>query len=215
MPWLDKTAAVLEAWYPGIKGADAIADLLFGDVNPSGRLPVTFPASLAQTPRPMLDGQLAADANAVRVNYNIEGSDVGYRWYAKKNLTPLFAFGQGLSYTSFQYDQLKVTGDTTLHVSFRVTNSGQRPGRDTPQIYLTSRAGNRLQRLIGWGKVDLAPGASQTVSVDVDPRLLADWSAAKHGWELPAGQYAVALSRSAAEPVLSDAATLAGRNLPP
>jgi len=215
MPWLDKTAAVLEAWYPGIKGGEAIADILFGDVNPSGRLPMTFPASLSQLPRPMLDGLIGTDPRTVHANYDIEGSDVGYRWFDRKGIKPMFAFGHGLSYTSFRYDNLKVTGDTTLHVSFRVTNSGARQGRDVPQVYLTSRAGARLLRLIGWGNVDLAPGASQDVSVNVDARLLADWDVARHGWNVPAGQYAVAVSSSAVAPQLSDAATLQTRLLPP
>jgi beta-glucosidase len=214
MPWLDKVAGVMEAWFPGIKGADAVADLLFGDANPAGRLPITFPASLDQTPRPHLDGQNEDPAKA-KVNYDIEGSDVGYRWYAKKNLTPLFPFGHGLSYTSFKYDNLRVTGDTTLHVSFRVTNTGSKAGRDTPQVYLTSRAGTRMLRLIGWGNVELAPGASQDVGVTADARLLADWDAGKHGWTVPAGQYAVTVSRSATDPQLSDAASLSARTLPP
>ena len=213
MPWLDKTAAVLEAWYPGIKGGDAIADILFGAVNPSGRLPITFPASLDQLPRPKLDGLYDSDVSKLHVDYNIEGSDVGYRWYARKNLTPLFAFGHGLSYTKFTYDDLKVTGDTTLHVSFRVTNSGAVQGRDTPQVYVTSRGGKPGQRLIGWGNVDLAPGASQSVSIDADPRLLADW--AGKSWQVPGGRYDVTVNASAVTPQLNASAMLAGRRLPP
>jgi len=212
MPWLGKVAAVMEAWYPGIQGGEAIADVLYGDVNPSGHLPITFPAALEQTPRPILDGLLNG---SMRVNYNIEGSDVGYRWYARQNLTPLFAFGYGLSYTSFRYDNLRVTGGDTLHVSFRVTNTGARAGRDTPQVYLTSRAGQRMARLMGWGNVELAPGASQDVSVTADARLLADWDAGRHAWSVPAGQYAIAVSRSAADPQISDAAQISARTLPP
>lgn len=215
MPWADKAAAILEAWYPGIRGADAIADILFGDVNPSGRLPITFPAALSQTPRPTLDGQMETDPSRLRVNYDIEGSDVGYRWYARQNLTPLFPFGHGLSYTSFKYDNLRVTGGDTLHVTFRVTNTGSRAGRDTPQVYLTSRAGKHLLRLVGWGNVELPAGTSQDVSVTADTRLLADWDAGRHGWSVPAGQYAVAVSRSATDPQLSDAATMTARMLPP
>ena len=129
MPWLDKAAAVLEAWYPGIKGAEAIADMLFGDVNPSGRLPITFPASLDQTPRPKLDGLFDFEPGQTTVNYDIEGSDVGYRWYDRKGLTPLFPFGFGLSYTSFRYDDLKLRSEgNTIHASFTVTNTGDRPG---------------------------------------------------------------------------------------
>jgi beta-glucosidase len=188
---------VLQAWYPGIKGGQAISDILFGDVNPSGRLPITFPASLNQIPRPQLDGLYENDTSNLHVDYNIEGSDVGYRWYHRKGITPLFAFGYGLSYTSFQYDQLSVKADRTLHIRFRVTNTGQRQGRDTPQLYVTSRAGVEGQRLIGWAKVDLLAGQSQLVNVDVDPRLLADWSIERHGWEIKGGSYEITLNSSA------------------
>jgi beta-glucosidase len=215
MPWVDKPAAILEAWYPGIKGGQAIADILFGDVNPSGRLPITFPVSLDQTPRPKLDGLYDADVSKLHINYDIEGSDAGYRWYDRKNITPLFAFGHGLSYTSFKYDDLKVTGGRTLHVSFRVTNTGSRAGRDTPQVYVTDRAGKKGQRLIGWGNVELAPGASQTVAVEADARLLADWSIEKHGWNVPAGKYDVVISASAVAPSQSGSARVTGQMLKP
>ncbi len=216
MPWLDKTAAVLEAWYPGIKGADAIADIVFGDVNPSGRLPITFPASLAQTPRPQLDGGPDSDPSRARVNYNIEGSDVGYRWYARQNFTPLFAFGFGLSYTSFQYDDLQLRSESnTIHASFRVTNTGSRAGRDVPQVYVTMRNKKPGQRLIGWGNVDLKPGESTRVTVDADPRLLADWDTSRNRWSVPAGRYDVTVNISALTPVLNGSTGLEARTLPP
>jgi beta-glucosidase len=215
MPWLDKTAAVLEAWYPGIEGADAIADILFGDVNPSGRLPITFPASLEQLPRPKLDGLLDFDPR-IPVNYDIEGSDVGYRWYDRKGLTPLFSFGFGLSYTSFRYDELALRSEgNTIQASFTVTNTGSRQGRDTPQLYVTTRGGVRGQRLIGWAVVELAPGASTKVTVTADPRLLSDWSVARHGWSMPAGRYDVTVNSSAATAVLSGATGLEARLMPP
>ncbi|MDB5735004.1 MAG: glycosyl hydrolase, partial [Alphaproteobacteria bacterium] len=215
MPWLGKTAAVLEAWYPGIRGADAIADILFGDVNPSGRLPITFPASLEQTPRPKLDG-LFEDPNRVHVNYDIEGSDVGYRWYDRKGLKPLFAFGHGLSYTSFAYDDLQLRSEgNTIHASFKVTNTGTRAGRDTPQVYVTARNKKPGQRLIGWGNVELAPGASMRVTVDADPRLLADWDTAKHRWNVPAGRYDVTVNSSAVTPLLNGSTGLEARLLMP
>jgi beta-glucosidase len=215
MPWLGKTAAVLEAWYPGIRGADAIADILFGDVNPGGRLPITFPAALDQTPRPKLDG-LFEDPNRVHVNYDIEGSDVGYRWYDRKGLKPLFAFGHGLSYTSFAYDDLQLRSEgNTIHASFKVTNTGTRAGRDTPQVYVTARNKKQGQRLIGWGTVDLAPGASMRVTVDADPRLLADWDTAKHRWSMPAGRYDVTVNSSAVTPLLNGSTGLEARLLAP
>jgi beta-glucosidase len=216
MPWLDKAGAVLEAWYPGIKGADAIADILFGDVNPSGRLPITFPASLDQTPRPKLDGLYDTDPSKLRVNYDIEGSDVGYRWYDRKGLTPLFAFGHGLSYTTFKYDDLVLRSEgNVMRATFTVTNTGNRQGRDTPQVYVTARGKMKGQRLIGWGNVDLAPGASQKVTVEADPRLLADWSVPRHRWLLPAGRYDVTVGSSAVSPQLNASTALETRLLPP
>src|SRR5690606_39370224 len=106
MPWKDKVGAIVEAWYPGARGGEAIAEVLFGKVNPSGRLPVTFPQSEAQLPRPVLDGLDRVEPNftgagapgqALDVNYDIEGSDLGYRWYAREGKAPLFPFGHGLS----------------------------------------------------------------------------------------------------------------------
>jgi beta-glucosidase len=215
MPWLDKTAAVLEAWFPGIKGADAIADILFGDVNPSGRLPVTFPASLDQLPRPTLDGLYSFDPR-VAVNYDIEGSDVGYRWYSKKGLTPLFPFGFGLSYTGFRYDNLELrTENNSLTASFTVTNTGSIDGRDIPQVYVTGRGTAKGQRLIGWAIVDLAPGTSTRVTVEADPRLLSDWSIQRQRWSMPAGRYDVTVNSSAASVILSGSTGLEARLLPP
>jgi beta-glucosidase len=213
MPWLDKVTSVIEAWYPGAEGGEAIADVLFGDVNPSGRLPLTFPASLDQLPRPTLDDtaderrDAGSQSHALRnfdVDYDIEGSDVGYRWYARKQLKPLLAFGYGLSYTRFEYSNLKVTGGKTISVSFTVTNRGDRTGKDVPQVYVTSRAGASGQRLIGWSNVELDAGASQRVSVSTDPRPLADWSVADHGWKLRRGSYEVQIGSS------SDALKLKG-----
>jgi beta-glucosidase len=216
MPWLDKTAAVLEAWYPGIKGAEAVADILFGDVNPSGRLPITFPASLEQTPRPKLDGFYDFDPGKTGADYNIEGSDVGYRWYFRQGTAPLFPFGFGLSYTNFRYDDLKLrTEGNTLKISFTVTNTGFRQGRDTPQVYVTGRGPMKGQRLVGWSNVDLAPGASQRVDVDANPRLLADWSVPKHRWQIPAGRYDVTVNSSATTPLLTASTGLESRTLPP
>jgi beta-glucosidase len=216
MPWLNKAAAVMEAWYPGIKGAEAIADVLFGDVNPSGRLPITFPASLDQTPRPVLDGLFDFQPGRTAANYDIEGSDVGYRWYDRRGLTPLFPFGFGLSYTSFRYDDLQLRSEgNSIHAAFTITNIGNRQGRDTPQVYVTARGGARGQRLIGWANVELAPGASTKVTVDADPRLLADWSTQRQRWSLPAGRYDVTINSSAANVALTGSTGLESRLLPP
>lgn len=202
MPWLEKTAAVVQAWYPGARGGEAIASILFGDTNPSGRLPITFPASVDQLPRPVLDGyndfepNFAGDAPykdaKLVVNYDIEGSNLGYRWNALKGYKALFPFGYGLSYTSFKADGLKTDGNKT---SLTVRNTGQRTGATVAQLYLVSRSGTALQRLVGFKRIELAPGQSEKVSLTIDPRLLADW---KDGaWSMPAGDYQFAIGDNA------------------
>jgi beta-glucosidase len=205
MPWLDKTAAVLEAWYPGARGGEAIAKVLFGEANPGGRLPVTFPASVAQLPRPKLDGSDTLDPDfmgnpptpqtTLKADYNVEGSDVGYRWFARTGAKPLFPFGYGLSYTTFAQDGLSVDGKTAR---FTLRNTGKVAGDDVGQVYLVDRAGSAKRRLVGFARVHLEPGESKTVSVPIDPRLLADWQdAGKGGWTMPAGTYGFALGSDA------------------
>jgi beta-glucosidase len=208
MPWLGKVGAVVEAWYPGARGGDVIADILFGDINPSGRLPVTFPASAAQLPRPEIPGFGAKDGTEFDVDYRIEGADVGYRWYARKTLKPLFSFGFGLSYTRFDYSNLKVDGGDVLGIDFDVRNSGKTAGQDVPQVYLTDAAGKARMRLIGWQRVDVKPGETVHVSLKTDPRLLADFDEAAHGWRIDGGRYQVALGTSATDLKLRGAAEL-------
>ena len=208
MPWLGKVGAVVEAWYPGAKGGDAIADILFGDVNPSGRLPITFPASTAQLPRPEIPGFGAKEGTEFEVDYTIEGADVGYRWFARKKLKPLFPFGFGLSYTHFDYANLKVEGGDSLKIDFDVHNSGKTAGQDVPQVYLTDAAGKARMRLIGWQRVGAQPGETVHVTIKADPRLLADFDEAAHGWRIDAGRYQVALGTSAQDLKLRGAAEL-------
>lgn len=225
MPWLDATSAVLQAWYPGAKGGESIAAILFGDVNPSGRLPITFPASEQDLPRPDIpgygrrEGQIFMPSgepeDGFDVDYSIEGADVGYRWFARQQLKPLFPFGHGLSYTSFQYSDLQVTGGRTLTVSFRVTNTGSRAGKDVPQAYVTRRAGRIGQRLIGFAKIELAPGETRQASLVADPRLLADWSEADLRWDVRGGSYEVTVGASASDTSLTGAAKLRAQRLPP
>ena len=172
MPWRNKVKAIMQAWYPGQAGAQAIAEVLTGKVNPSGRLPITFPESLAQTPRPELPGLGTPWGAPVTIEYN-EGAEVGYRWYAQKNHKPMYAFGHGLSYTTFDYRDLKVEGGETVTASFTVTNTGTRAGADVPQLYLTDAPNERRMRLLGFERVKLEPGASARVTITADPRLLA------------------------------------------
>ena len=204
MPWLEKTAAVVEAWYPGARGGAAIASVLYGDTNPSGHLPVTFPASVDQLPSPTLPGSITTEPNpmgkppgvSLSLDYDVDGSDVGYRWYARTGAKPLFPFGFGLSYTSFEHGGLKVTAaGKVVTASFTVGNIGNRPGADVPQLYLVSVNGQKKMRLAAFDKVALAAGASRKVSVSVDPRLIADWK--DGGWSIAGGAYGFALGASA------------------
>lgn len=218
MPWLKRAGAVIEAWYPGSRGGEAIANVLFGKVNPSGRLPITWPKNVNQNPRPIIPGidvqeppfSIGGPPPAIKpvdVVYT-EGSEVGYRWFAKKNLTPLFPFGFGLSYSSFAYNNLKVDGGKTLTVSFDVTNTGSFAGADVPQVYLTAVPDKSLLRLIGFSRVDLKPGETQHMSVSADPRLLGDFDTAAHSWRVKAGTFKVAVSKSATGAVLQGGANL-------
>ena len=128
MPWRDNVKPIIEAWYPGQAGGQAIAEILTGAINPSGRLPVTFPADLAQTPRPDLPSMGEPWGTPATIEYS-EGAEVGYRWFAQQREQPLYAFGHGLSYTRFDYSDLLVLGGDTITATFAVTNTGDRSGR--------------------------------------------------------------------------------------
>ncbi|AYG05347.1 beta-glucosidase [Gryllotalpicola protaetiae] len=210
MPWKDRVRAIVEAWYPGQAGGQAIAEVLAGVVNPSGRLPISFPADLSQTPRPELPGLGTPWGTAVTIDY-AEGAEVGYRWFAKTGEKPLFAFGHGLSYTSFAYDELRVEGGETVTATFTVTNIGERAGADVPQLYLTDAVGTRRQRLIGFQRVELGPGESQTVTVTADPRLLATYDTAVGAWRIADGPHRVALAKAADGVEAARVVNLAGR----
>lgn len=204
MPWLEKVPAVIQAWYSGNRGGEAIVRVLSGDVNPSGHLPVTFPAEAAQVPNPVLPGQNLIEAaggkdlktlpeaqQVLEITYP-DGSDVGYRWYAQRGFKPLFAFGHGLSYTTFETTKLRVKGTTA---SFTIRNTGKRAGADVVQLYLVSRAGEAKRRLVGFQRVELTPGEVKKVVINIDPRILADWK--DSGWHTPGGTYRFALGESA------------------
>lgn len=203
MPWLDNTGAVLEAWYGGSKGADAVARLLFGDVNPSGKLPMTFPRSENDLPRKTVDEPPPPVKNGVlsfKVDYNIEGAAVGYKWYESQKKPVLFPFGFGLSYTTFKYSDLKVAPDGSS-VTLTVTNSGSRAGDEIAEAYasLPQSAGEPWKRLIGYKKVSLAPGESKTVTLDVDPIYVSIWDVAAKRWTKPSGEYQVMAGPSSEE----------------
>jgi len=210
MPWRDRVRAIVEAWYPGQAGARAIAEVLTGAVNPSGRLPITFPRSLDQTPRPELPGLGTPWGTPVTIEYS-EGAEVGYRWHAKTGAEPLYPFGHGLSYTTFDYDDLEVDGGDTITASFTVTNTGDRAGADVPQLYLTDAADEKRRRLLGFERVELAPGEARRVTLTADPRLLARFDGDAGQWRTIAGSYEVAVGRSAEDFVLKGQAQVAGR----
>lgn len=216
MPWNSEVGAILAAWYPGQRGGEAIANVLFGTVNPSGRLPITFPASTAQLPRPELPGRFIPWNTTFAVDYR-EGGAIGYKWFEQQHATPLYPFGFGLSYTRFSYSDLRVSGGKAVTVSFTVTNSGERPGADVPQIYVGAPQadGGRARRLVGWSKIALAPGESQRVRITADPRLLAHFDETEHGWRIVAGDYPVELGASSSDLRLAATARLEERTLPP
>jgi beta-glucosidase len=198
MPWADKVGAVVEAWYGGAKGGEALANVLSGAVNPSGRLPVSWPVDEQQLPRPAIPGWTAGPKDMVKVDYNIEGARVGYRWFADKQIAPRYWFGHGLSYTTFTHGPVSahVTGQTVT-ASVDVTNSGKVAGQEVVQLYLTLRPDGATRRLLGFEKVALAPGETKRVALNVDPRLIADYDVAGHRWRITSGHYGLALGSDA------------------
>ncbi|CAN7249740.1 glycoside hydrolase family 3 C-terminal domain-containing protein [Pseudoduganella sp. LjRoot289] len=200
MPWLSKVSSVLEAWYPGSSGGEAIAGVLFGEVNPSGHLPATFPASESQLPRPALDGFPEVADKRFDVSYH-EGAAVGYKWFDLKGLKPLFPFGHGLSYTDFALTDLSTSvKDGVLHASFSVKNVGKVAGKEVAQVYVApvSARWEAPKRLVGFHKADAAPGAVVKAAIAVDPRLLAMYDSASKTWKVAKGDYKVILAADAA-----------------
>jgi len=200
MPWLDRVPAVLEAWYPGTAGGEAIANVLFGAVNPSGHLPATFPASEQQLPRPKLDGDPKNPELQFAVDYH-EGAAIGYKWFDLKGHKPLFPFGHGLSYTSFAYSGLSGQyKDGRLHVRFKVTNTGSTAGKDVPQVYVSPLSGKweAPKRLAGWDKVLLQPGEAKEVELTVEPRVLGMFDEKSRSWRIAKGKVRLTLAEDAA-----------------
>jgi beta-glucosidase len=203
MPWLDQVPAVLESWYGGQEGGNALADVLFGSVTPSGKLPVTFPRSDHDTPV-FSPEQYSRTASVAHFS---EGLAVGYRGYDQLGIEPLFPFGYGLSYTSFAYDQLHVEPETSdgtraVQVRFTVTNTGARAGAEIAQVYLglPASTGEPPKRLVGWAKVEVEPGETREVTVTLDPnatsRPLSYWDVTTSGWQRAGGDYTVYVGAS-------------------
>jgi beta-glucosidase len=194
MPWVSQAPAILEAWYPGEEDGDAVAAVLFGEVNPSGRLPITFPRREQDLPT-----QTPAQYPGVQgVAQYSEGLLVGYRWYDSKMIEPLFAFGHGLSYTAFTYANFKLSApspDKTVTAEFDLTNTGSRAGAEVAQIYVglpsSTEVPEPLRQLKGFRRVELAPGASAHVSITLDARAFSYWDVASHGWKVVNGSCGV------------------------
>jgi len=221
MPWVDKVGAIAEAWYSGSRGAEAVANVLFGDVNPSGKLPMTFPRSEADLPHPIVvqppPGAQGAspvmhdgDAKAkFSVTYS-EGLKVGYKWYDAEKKPVLFPFGFGLSYTTFKYSALEVTSGSSPQITFQVTNSGSKSGVEVAEVYasLPASAEEPPKRLVGWKRLELAPGESKTVSIAVDPKYLSIFDVTGDKWKLVSGSYTFMVGGSSQDLPLTKKITL-------
>jgi beta-glucosidase len=202
MPWIDKVSGVLEAWYAGSKGADAVANILFGDVNPSAKLPMTFPRNEADLPHPQRvippPGALGKEAvmrtgeakPTFEAHYD-EGLKVGYKWYDAEKKPVLFPFGFGLSYTSYAYSDLKVKSGKQTTVTFTVKNTGSRSGAEIAEVYVAVPAdtGEPPKRLVGWSKVKLQAGESKEVTVNIEASYLSIFDEASESWKMPPGAY--------------------------
>jgi beta-glucosidase len=212
MPWVSAPAAILEAWFAGSDGANAVGNVLFGTVNPSGKLPNTFPKSEADLPHPTItmpppeSAHFSTSASQeerekglppFQVTYD-EGLKVGYKWYEAEKKPVLFPFGFGLSYTTYHYSELQVTPGDTVKVTFTVANTGAREGSEIAEVYATlpDAAGEPFKRLIGWSKVKLDAKEKRTVTVDVDPKYLSIFDESKDGWTLVPGDYIISVGGS-------------------
>ncbi|MGW0390075.1 beta-glucosidase [Streptomyces sp. NPDC003042] len=201
MPWLARTGAVLQMYYPGQEGAGATADVLFGDVDPGGRLTQTFPADERATP---VGGDLLRYPGVGGRQEYTEGVHVGHRWYDDQRVTPLFPFGHGLSYTTWAYEQLSVRPERGgLRVEFTVRNTGRRKGTDVAQVYVGPspdlKADQPVRALAGYRRLTLAPGEARRVTVDIDARALSSWDAERRAWVPGTGRREVFVGRSSRE----------------
>jgi beta-glucosidase len=207
MPWIHKVKGVVEVWYPGIGGAQALANILFGEVNPSAKLPVTFAKDDAQLPHPVVPG--IQPNSSIRgdngkhppfdLNYT-EGAEVGYKWFEAKNRQPLFPFGFGMSYTTYAYSGLTVD-DAQRTVHFTVRNTGERAGTEIAEVYvaLPAAAKESYKRLVAWQRVKLAPGESKDVTLTIDPLYVSVFNTDKDGWQLLPGEYKVMAGASSSD----------------
>ncbi|MDE1163131.1 MAG: glycoside hydrolase family 3 C-terminal domain-containing protein [Acidobacteriaceae bacterium] len=230
MPWAPKVSGIVEAWFPGIRGAEALARVLSGAVNPTAKLPVTFPIAEADLPRPELVPTPKASEPTIKkgesltdlmrdlgnglptfnVHYD-EKLKVGYKWYDAEHKDVRFPFGFGLSYTTYAYSKLSVEPTAEgLTVHFTVRNTGKRAGEEIAQVYaeLPSAAGEPPHRLVGWSKLALAPGESKEATVTVSRKMLSLFDVAKNDWQLTPGSYRVLVGASSRDLTLNNAVSL-------
>ena len=225
MPWVRQVNAIVEAWYAGSKGADAVANVLFGEVNPSAKLPITFPLSDADLPHPTIvkppvesttqsgdpDNwkKIAAGLPPFQISYD-EGLKVGYKWYDAEKKPVLFPFGHGLSYTTYSYSNLKVEPGKTIRASFTLQNTGTRDGAEVAEVYasLPAAAEEPPKRLAGWSKVKLKAGESREVVVEIDRQYLSVYDPGAHGWKLVPGEYSFQVGGSSQDLPLKQSITL-------
>ncbi len=210
--WLDRVPVLIEAWYPGQEGGTVLAEILFGDTNPSGRLPATFEKRFEENPA---FSNHYAEPGTRRILYQ-EGIFVGYRGFEKKGITPLFPFGHGLSYTTFKYEGLVVTPEKTrdgsVRVSFDITNTGERAGSDVAQLYVGdthSKVPRPPKELKGFAKVRLEPGESRRVTIELDRRSLSYYDVKAKQWHADPGIFDIFVARSSTDIQLHGQVTLA------
>jgi beta-glucosidase len=213
MPWAGKVAGIVEAWYAGSRGHIALANVLTGEVNPTAKLAMTFPKSDADLPHPVIPPLSAEDEgqgtgvengpahseSKYTMHYD-EGVKVGYKWYESERKKPLFPFGFGLSYTTYAYSNL-TTDDAGRTATFSVKNTGERSGTEIAQVYATlpEIAGEPFKRLVGWQRIELGPGESKTVTIEVDPRVISVFDEQKNAWSLLPGAYQILAGPSSGE----------------
>ena len=213
MPWAARVPAILEAFYPGIRGGPAIARILTGKVNPSGHLPISFPASNDQLTHLLIAGNGPPGDTPWSVTYD-EGATIGYKWYDVKGYKPLWAFGHGLSYSRFSASDLTAVPDgRAIKVSFNVRNVGKRAGKGVAQVYVgpadwQAARWEAPRRLGAFAKADLKPGQSKRVDLTIDPRLLATYEAANNNWHIKAGTYRLSLGQASDAPMETSEVTL-------
>jgi beta-glucosidase len=228
MPWVDKVSAIVEGWYAGSSGSDAVANVLFGDVNPSGKLPLTFPRSEADLPHPTIVKppresrpnymqaepwrQIAAGLPPFQVTYD-EGVKVGYKWYDAEKKPVLFPFGFGLSYTTYAYSNLKVTPGKNPTVTFTLKNTGKRDGAEVAEVYasLPASTSEPPKRLVGFSKVALKAGESKDVTIEVNPKYLSIFNVEQNGWQLVPGEYSFMVGGSSESLPLKQAISLSAQ----